>query len=260
MLLHMPAPWRVAITRDESTDGPLNRALRDAGFVAVACPVAEERPSADPQPLLAAAGELERFDWAIFASRRAVAALAAARGKAWPRTLRTAAVGSSTAAALLEAGATSAVVAPDSGAEALWSWLENKDDWTQRRVLIPTVAGGRRAVIDGLIAAGAQVTVIEAYRMEARPAADVAADWRAAAAEAVILASPRAVDLLVGAIGRDALADLAAIVAIGATTAVALKEHGIDPAVSPTSSFTAAARALAELEQRGRTSAVHTDA
>ena len=253
-------PWRVAITRDESTDGPLTRALRDAGFAAVACPVAEERPPADRRPLIAAAAELERFDWAIFASRRAVAAVAAARAGAWPPELRTAAVGSSTAAALLEAGATTPVVAPDSGAVALWSLLKDTDDWSRRRVLIPAVAGGRRAVIDGLIAAGAQVTIVEAYRMEPRPAVDVAADWRAAAAEAVILASPRAVDLLVGAIGRDALIGLRAIVAIGATTAVALKEHGIDPVVSPMQSFAAVARTLAELEQHGRLPAAHTDA
>ncbi len=253
-------PWRVAITRDESTEGPLARAVRDAGFTAVACPVAEERPPADRQPLIAAAGDLERFDWAIFASRRAVAALAAARANKWPAGLRTAAVGSSTAAALLEAGAASPVVAPDSGADALWSLLKDTDDWSRRRVLIPAVAGGRRAVIDGLINAGAQVTIVEAYRMEARSAVDIAADWRAAAADALILASPRAVDLLIEAIGRDALTGLRAIVAIGATTAVALKAHGIDPAVSPTQSFTAAVRTLAELEQHRPISAARTDA
>ena len=83
---------------------------------------------------------------------------------------------------------------------------------------------------------------------------------RAAAADAVILASPRAVDLLIGAIGRDALIGLRAIVAIGATTAAALKEHDVDAAVSPTQSFTAAARTVAELEQHGRIPAAHTDA
>ena len=105
-----------------------------------------------------------------------------------------------------------------------------------------------------------EVTVVETYRMEARPALDIAADWRAAAAEAVILASPRAVDLPISAIGRDALIGLRAIVAIGATTAAALKEDGVDAAVSPTQSFTAAARTLAELEQHARIPAAHTDA
>jgi uroporphyrinogen-III synthase/uroporphyrinogen III methyltransferase/synthase len=251
-------PWRVAITRDESTDGPLTRALRDAGFVTVPCPVAEERPPTHKAPLLAAAADLERYDWAIFASRRAVTALASARAKPWPPRLRSAAVGPSTAAALLEAGAIPPpIVAPDSGADALWAMLKDREKWNGKRVLIPAVSGGRRAAIDGLISAGAQVTVVEAYRMEARPAADVGANWRAAAADAVILLSPSTVDLLVGAIGRDALAALSAIVAIGATTAVALKGHGIEAAVSPTQSFTAAARTLADLHRRGHNPAVH---
>src|SRR4029453_961580 len=98
----MPRPWRVAVTRDEPADGPLGRALRAESLTPVMCRVVEEQPAADQAAIAQVAADLESYEWAIFASRRAVQAISVARGRAWPAGLKTAAVGASTASALQE--------------------------------------------------------------------------------------------------------------------------------------------------------------
>src|SRR4029450_3345851 len=175
----------------------------------------KDHPAADQAAIAQVAADLESYEWAIFASRRAVQAISVARGRAWPAGLKTAAVGASTASALQETGvAISPLVADDAGADALWQVLKNRD-WQGVRVLLPVVAGGRRAVIDGLKNAGANVTVVEAYRMTPRATSDINRAWSAAWPDAVILASPSAADTLISAVGRDACARLGVIVAIG---------------------------------------------
>jgi uroporphyrinogen-III synthase len=251
--------WRVAVTRDESADGPLGAALRSVELDAVYCQVMQELPPRDTGPLLMAAEDLESYDWAIFASRRAVAAIAGARTAPWPTGLRTAAVGASTSTALTTAGADPPpVVADESGADALWAALQ-RHDWRGVRVLLPVVAGGRQTIIAGLGQAGARATVVEAYRMEPRNARDIAADWRSAAPQAVVIASPSTADALVDAIGREPLASLAAIVAIGPTTAAAIRARGLDAIISPAPDFAATARFVKQLSARGAGRTTHVD-
>jgi uroporphyrinogen III methyltransferase/synthase len=245
--------WRVAVTRDEPADGPLGAALRTAGLEAVYCQVMQELPPTHPSELEAVANELESYDWAIFASRRAVDAIARARHRfaSWPVGLRTAAVGSSTAAALIAFGANPPpIVADESGAEALWAELHQRD-WRGVRVLLPVVTGGRQTIIDGLRQNGATVTVVEAYRMAPRASNDIADDWRKAAPQAVVIASPSTARTLIDAVGRDALASLSAIVAIGPTTADAIRARGLTVDVSPATDFVATARFVRELHADG---------
>ena len=239
--------WRVAVTRDENSDGPLSRALRAEGLEPVHCPVVETAPPADIEFLHRAANTLEQYDWIVFANQRAVATIVANRQKPWPRGVPTAAVGRRTAAALIDAGADPApVVAPESGADALWAALEPLEDWRGKRVLLPAVEGGRRSIVDGLIAAGANVTVVEAYRMRPCPPDEIARRWRELAPDVAVVASPSAAKALVDAIGRDALASLPAIITIGPTTAAAFDAQGIRSEVSPEADFTAVARLVAE--------------
>ncbi|HEX5069926.1 MAG TPA: uroporphyrinogen-III synthase [Vicinamibacterales bacterium] len=239
--------WRVAVTRDEDAAGPLSAALRLEGFTPRLCPVSVERPPADPSELLAAAARLEEFDWVICASARAVRALMAARPRAWPPPVRAAAVGARTAAALAEAGAAMVFTAPEAGAEALWAALAGADHWPQRRVLVPTVSGGRRELIDGLVAAGARVTTVEAYAMVHRPAPDIAETWKAISPESAVIASPSVGVRLVEAVGTRALQDLEAIVAMGATTAQALLALDIHATVPLVTDFPSVARHLTHL-------------
>ncbi len=239
--------WRVAVTRDEDDDGPLTSALLDEGFHTVRCVVTVAAPSSEPAALEAVAKGLETYDWIICSSVRAVTALAAARATAWPRGVRTAAVGARTAEALMLAGADPVpVVGSSAGADSLWAALA-MHDWPGSRVLIPTVPGGRRTLIEGLRQAGAVVSEVEAYRMTPRPAAQIRADWVVAAPDAAVISSPSTVSGLVAGAGVDALAALSAIVAIGPTTAAALAAAGVPCQQAARADFREAARTLARL-------------
>lgn len=245
MMAHLS--WRVAVTRDEDDHGPLSSALRDEGFYPARCVVLEEAPSSEPAALEAAAANLDRFDWIICSSARTVSALTGARTTAWPRGVRTAAVGARTAEALVSAGADPApLVGASEGAEALWAALATIE-WNHRRVLVPTVAGGRRMLIDGLRQAGAVVTEVEAYRMIPRPAAQIRADWLAAAPDAAVIASPSTASALLEIVGHDALAALRTVVAIGPATSAALAAATVPCHQATHASFREAARTLARL-------------
>ncbi|MGE0816352.1 MAG: uroporphyrinogen-III synthase [Vicinamibacterales bacterium] len=236
------------MTRDEGADGALSSALAGAGLFPCRCPLLTEAPPADPRPLARAAAALEAYDWIVVASARSVAALRRAAG-AWPRGVRTAAVGAATARALVEAGATPPPLVGEGGAEPLWRVLGPAASWPGLRVLVPTTAGGRPFLADALREAGARVDLVEAYRMIPRAPEAIRADWRAAAADAVVVASPRAAATLVAAVGREPLAALRAVVAIGATTAEALAALGVPNRVSPAADFPAVARLLQDLSR-----------
>lgn len=244
----MAARWHVAVTRevtsDDEGDAVVRRALEDAGFVAISCPVIAEGPPPDPGRLVTIARNLEHYDWVICASVRAVKALSAARGGPWPRTTRTGAVGSVTAAAMREAGAAEPVVGEAFSAKSLWDTLQSQDHWPGRRVLTPTVAGGRRELIDALRTAGADVTEVEAYAIRPRPADEVRRCWSESHVDAVIIGSASTARRLIDAVGVDALRGLQAIIAIGPTTQAALTELALPSRLPREATFLAAVEAL----------------
>jgi uroporphyrinogen-III synthase len=206
------------------------------------------QPPSDLRAVERAAADLHAYDWVVCASARSVAALAAARPGRWPAGVRTAAVGARTAAALLDCGAwPRPLVGADDGANSLWARLRDADHWTGRRVLVPTTPGGRRVLADRLREAGATVEEVETYRMAPRLLADIAEDWTAGRPDAAVIASPRVAETLIQAVGVAALTRLAGIVAIGSTTADAVRRSGVVCAVSDTADFGDAARALARL-------------
>ncbi len=220
-------PWRVAVTRDEDRDGPLASALIAEGLTPCPCPVLVEAPPDDPGALVAAARDLEGYDWVVVASARAVAGLSRARGAKWPAYMRTAAAGEATARALVAAGVSvPPTVGEGDGAEALWATLAGLLPWTGVRVLVPTTPDGRTDLAAHLRAAGALVNTVDAYRMAPRPAAAILEDWTRAVPDAVVVASPRAAETLCHAIGSTAVGALS-VVAIGATTAAALERLGV---------------------------------
>src|SRR5262249_42507718 len=152
----------------------------------------------DTAPLARTAASLERFDWLIVASPRAVAALMDARGgAALPANVRTAAVGAKTAACLAAPGAAAPLPAAREGAAALIETLRGADDWRDRRVLIPRAAEGGCEIALALERLGAIVEEVAAYRTIERPREEIAAAWSAAAPEAAVVASPSAARALV---------------------------------------------------------------
>lgn len=244
-----PRRLKVAVTRDEPEDGALSTALRDLDFDPVRCIVMEDHPPTDVAALKAAADSLDRFDWVICSSARAVKALVGARSGPWPSSVRTAAVGSLTADALVGAGATpKPLVGDGEGAESLWTSL-SRQQWKGRRVLLPTVPGGRRLLGQALRAAGAIVEEIDAYRMLPRSADRILADWTSAHPDAVVIASPSVATALVEAIGASQLSALEAVIAIGPTTSASLTASGVRHHVSPRADFLEVARCLAALRK-----------
>ena len=235
---------RVAVTRDEPDDGALHAALRDLGCDPVRCVVLEQHPPADNAAFEAAADSLDRFDWLICSSVRAVKAIAGARSRPWPAGVKTAAVGARTADALVNAGAVPAPIVGDGdGADALWVIL-SKQRWPGSRVLLPADPGGRSVLGRSLRDAGALVQEIDAYRMVPRSGDRIRADWAAANPDAVVIASPRVATRLAAAVGVDALRALRTIVAIGPTTSAALTAAGVPHDVSPRADFVEAARMI----------------
>jgi uroporphyrinogen-III synthase len=233
---------RVAITRDEERDGPLARALRDEGLEPVPCRAVKVVPPPALGLVERAARSLERYDWLVVASRRAVAAVVEARrGRPLPARLRTAAVGESTAAALRQAGARSVLVGTESGVRGLLPWLAGADDWRGRAVLLPRAAQGSRLLAETLIGLGAHVDEVVAYCTSPRSLAEIAGSWKKARPDAAVITSPSAAEALVRALGTAPLRHLSAVVAIGPTTAGALARLGVPALVSPLADFTSAA-------------------
>jgi uroporphyrinogen-III synthase len=240
-------PLRVAVTRDESLDGPLTQALRGRGLEPMSCPVLAEAPPRDPEPLARAARDLERYEWLVVASTRAITALIQARdGRDLPAGLRTAAVGAKTAAALVAHGARDPVIAPAAGAGPLLLVLRDADRWPGRRVLLPRAAEGRPKLSASLRSFGAAVDEVIAYRTVELPPDQIAVSWRAARADAVVVASPSAARALVGAIGTIPLRRLEPVVAIGSTTAMSLTALGVRAVVPERADFESVAALLSQ--------------
>lgn len=229
--------WRVAVTRDDEVDAALHRSIRDAGFEAVVCPVMVEGAAPEPERLAAIARSLETYDWIMCSSVRSVRAISAARGSAWPGTVNTAAVGAVTASVMREAGARDPIVGETFNANSLWQALQPRDAWPSRRVLVATVPGGRRDLIDGLRTAGATLEEVEAYSMRPRAADDVRADWQAGKPDAVLIGSASQARHLIDSVGVPALKSLKAIVAIGRTTEAALTNAGLTAHVPDEATF-----------------------
>jgi uroporphyrinogen-III synthase len=241
--------WRVAVTHDD-IDGSVPAGLEASGFIPVACPVKIEGPAADQPRLETLARSLDRYDWVICSSVRGVRALSKARGAPWPMQTRAAAVGAVTAQAMSAAGARQPIYADTFNVNALWEKLQRLASWHCRKVLVVTVAGGRRELIDGMIAAGASVTEVEAYTMSPRSADDIRKDWAEARPDAVILGSAETARHLVDAIGVEPMQQLRAVVPIGPTTASALRDLGIDAEPPKQATFAAAVMHLASLRDR----------
>jgi uroporphyrinogen-III synthase len=251
----------VVVTRSEASDGPLSSELRDLGFAVLLWPaVAVEM--AETGPLKEALADINSFQWIVFASRHAVAAVTDLMATP-PAGVRIAAVGQATAqvlrqrgwpvdllpteanaaalvdafaavgAAVVSAARTAAAAAPNAGAaRTTAATLDGA------RILFPASSRALPTIAAGLKQLGAEVVQVEAYRTESSGALDVenCRSWIARGSiGAVTFASPSAVDELEHALGKedfDRLLSAAAAVAIGPTTARALIDRGHTPAVA----------------------------
>lgn len=181
------------------------------------------------RPLDSALNHLEQYDAVIFASANAAAFVFARIKKIFktrpPAPAIVAAVGPSTAKALCAGGWNCTFVADDNRAAGLARELRLPRG---TRVLIPRAAGGLDVLPQALKKAGLHVTTPTAYRTVADARGRrVLGRALASGVDAVCFASGSAV----AALGGRGLKGAAAI-AIGPTTAAALKKAGLPPAAT----------------------------
>ena len=221
----------VVVTRPEAADGPLSRELRSLGLEVLAWPAVHVAPG-DARALEAALARLDAFDWIVFASRHAVAAVLD-RVPVAPASLKVAAVGRATALTLTQRGWPVHLTPAEAGAAALVSAFaaQWRPQEAPARVLYPASSRTLPTIAAGLRSLGATVTQVEAYRTEAT-ALDVpqCRAWiERGGLGAVTFASPSAVTELARALGARDFARLlegAPPVAIGPTTARELAARG----------------------------------
>ncbi|HXR90414.1 MAG TPA: uroporphyrinogen-III synthase [Steroidobacteraceae bacterium] len=244
----------VVVTRDESADGPLSSQLRDLGLSVLLWPAVATSPSETGQ-LDAELARIERFDWIVFASRPAVAAVIE-RLAVRPPALKVAAVGQATAQVLNQRGWSVDLLPEDSNAAALVAAFESQLP-RPRRVLFPASSRALPTIAAGLSQLGAEVVQVEAYRTEPAPLdVDECRSWIAReAVGAVTFASPSAVVELERSLGKESFERLlgtAPAVAIGPTTARELANRGRSPVLAESATLQGLARTTHRLLQPGQ--------
>ena len=221
---------RVVVTRSEAADGPLSSELRSLGLPVLLWPaVAVEM--AEKGPLEDALQRAASFDWIVFASRHAVAAVTQILPKP-PGGVRIAAVGQATAQVLRQRGWPVDLLPPDANAAALVEAFAAAAAVKGCRILFPASSRALPTIAAGLTQLGAEVVQVEAYRTESSATLDVE-DCRSWISRggigAVTFASPSAVIELEHSLGKDSFDRLltgAKAVVIGPTTARELAVRG----------------------------------
>jgi uroporphyrinogen-III synthase len=204
--------------------------LRNLGLQVLLWP-AVTVTTAETGPLEEALARLQSFDWIVFASRHAVAAVTD-RIHAAPTEVRIAAVGQATAQVLRQRGWKVDLLPSEPNAAGLVAAFAAEGSAHRATVLYPASSRALPTIAAGLAQLGAKVHQVEAYRTESSPSLNLD-ECRArivgGAIGAVTFASPSAVEELERALGKpdfDRLLSTAAAVAIGPTTARALTERG----------------------------------
>ncbi len=223
------APWPVVVTRDEPADGPLSRELAALGTagpgLAGGCRL--DRRAIQRRSMRCCVVWMTSSGWCSRAStpwRRSL------RESPPPPNLKVAAVGARTALALRRAGWTVAAVPEVETAQGLVALLSTQLSH-DANVLFAAGSRSLPTLRDGLGAAGARVTQVEAYTTDA-VALDLPTchDWiERRAVGAVTFTSPSAVtelDRALGAVAFDRLLDSATAIVMGTTTGRILASRG----------------------------------
>ncbi len=226
---------RIVITRTRHQASRLRLSLEALGAEVLEAPTIRIEPPVDPAGLDRLVARLSEFDWVLLTSVNGVAALAErmqavgvdARALAG---VRVGAIGSATAAALGECLAVQAdLVPPTFTGEALADALIGSDAMAGKRVLWLRADIARPALADRLTAAGAEVTVADAYRNRAASELpdEVLEALRAGSVDWVTFTSAATARNLVSLLGDErALLQRCRLASIGPITTQAISENG----------------------------------
>ena len=224
----------VVVTRFETREGPLSTLLVNKGATIYHWPTFSIEPPEDPDSISESLSGLAGYNWIVFASPRAVEAVAAiiqphlTEVSAGPRI---AAIGKSTARALEENGWPVHFIPQKYTGEALVKEFGERGWARDAKILFPAGSITRETIPEGLRQLGASLDQITVYIN--RPAAlDPQLCLRQienGAIDVVTFASPSAVESLQLSLqerGFSLLKRMSDAVAIGPTTAEALEETG----------------------------------
>lgn len=229
---------RIVVTRALQQSVLLVELLQDRGACVATLPLVEYAEPEDFAPLDKNLNHLDKFDWLIFTSENAVAAVAARLELLnIPVSLvpsqQVAAVGPTTAAAVKKAGFPVTHQAHTHSGLALAQEL--KFSVNNQSIFLPRSDRARPDLPNALKTFGAQVSEVIAYRTISPPGATPEKLQQAVngAADALVFFSPSAVENFVETIGHD-FSNLSGnepgqgiiLSAVGPITATALKDAG----------------------------------
>ena len=226
---------RVLVTRRPEQSGRVVSGLRELGATVIEVPMLELAPPEDYAALDRALRRLHRYDWLVFTSGNAVRALhrrladleieASAVGRALP----VASVGPSTSEVVHELFPDADVTLEPSAAfhaEALLEIFAVRG-CTGQRFLLPTSSRARDVLSRGLVALGAEVEAVVAYRtVSPEGVAERLAEGLREGVDLAVFASPSAVEGFRAALG-DRVNGLPSAV-IGPVTERAARAAGLD--------------------------------
>ena len=224
------AGWRVLVPRPAGRADELGRLLTELGALPVHVPLIRTGPPQDPEPLDRALADLAagRYRWLALTSAAGVAAVLTRAaelglGHPVPEGTSVAAVGAATAAALRLGGVGVDLVpsGPGSAVTLLAAWPSPQSPTD--RVLAPVSALAADTLTEGLTDKGYLVDRVTAYATEPLPPPErITADLRRGVFDAILFTSPSTVT----ALAEVEISDGTALVAIGASTAAALRDAG----------------------------------
>lgn len=228
---------RIVITRAPEQAAGLVKALVRLGAEVALLPTVTFAPPEDWHPVDQAIARLAEFDWIFFTSQNAVRFFAQRRTEPGRHgeqmqlvKLQVAAVGPATAEVATKEGFRVDYVATDPTGESLVRELAASVRGC--RVLLPRSDRADRRLPNALRQAGALVTEVVAYRTAAPDELDpvILGQVRRGQVDAILFASPSAFHNLCDLTAAPELAKLSdrtQFVAIGPTTARALREAGV---------------------------------
>lgn len=217
---------RIAVTRPVHQSGTMRRMLEVRGATIVEFPTIRIEPASNPKPLLQALSELATFDRVLFTSVNGVTHTWQHLQHPWPDSVRVAAIGPATAAALNSRGVTPDFVPSEYVAEALASGLGSVQG---QSILLPRASKARPALVELLHAGGAKVTLVTAYETHVNHPSDTAYAALAGGADAITFTSGSTVEGFV-AVSPDLKIPVTAA-CIGPVTAQVAADAGFKVAI-----------------------------
>ncbi len=230
----------VVVTRFETREGPLSTLLEQKGATIYHWPTFSIEPPEDLDSISESLNNLTGYNWIIFASPRAVEAVAAIIQPLLPEVSagpRIAAIGKSTARALEENGWPVHFIPEKYTGEALVKEFGERDWARDAKILFPAGSIARETIPEGLRQLGAHLNQVTVYVN--KPAALnrqlCLQQIENGAIDVVTFASPSAVESLQLSLeerGFSLLKRTSEAVAIGPSTAEALEETDWPPAAT----------------------------